>query len=291
MDPLSGFRSPLESVKSLVSVRSFCGFSLKSCENTEWLKEFVWVLGDSGIIGYIRSVVVLPRVYWPKKLYLDVLAAKTNSILDVDCGTGTAEKIDNGKKSEVRSGSSKEFRPKGGNHLSRKGNPPEAQNKIKSRKTNFHHLKQEEKELHAEVQNKRKRATRHRVNPLWKAVEAQMSHTLSRPKNPSSIIQTQKEQSERMEKSASGEELYSKDEKQEEEDDAEKRSPEAEVNQDEESDSENTESDDVTSDINSYTTVCCWMIFGVCGFGEKLSDNAWLAAEGVYLPLSESKLN
>lgn len=27
----------------------------------------------------------------------------------------------------------------------------------------------------------------------------------------------------------------------------------------------------------------------VCGFGEKRNDNVWLAAEGVYLPITETK--
>ncbi|KAL6520454.1 hypothetical protein OROHE_017042 [Orobanche hederae] len=162
------------------------------------------------------------------------------------------ELLDNGNKIE-QSGSSKDFRPKGGS----------SGKKRKSVGGSVRDKELETKSPSSKVRGKRtpRRGSKQKQKGLSKSKSNRESsgspdvaHPESTKKSNLDYSESEKEQSKRIGKSAFVQELSSKGEKQEEEDDAEKRLPEAEVHREEESDSENTESDDMIGDgaVSSY---------------------------------------
>lgn len=152
------------------------------------------------------------------------------------------ELIDNGQKSEKRSGSSKGFRPKGGSSGQKK----------KLIGVSEKDKKLEVKSPSSQVRGKRtpRKSPKQRQKDLLKSDSSMESgespdvpHPESTTKPMVNDSDSEKEQNVRVDKSVSDEELLKKDVKQEEA--AEKGSAEAEEPKEDEDDSENTESDKV----------------------------------------------
>ncbi|KAK4398821.1 Sister chromatid cohesion protein PDS5 [Sesamum angolense] len=196
------------------------------------------------------------KVWWPmdKQFYEGVVKSfdtqKKKHVILYDDGDVEVlrlererwELIDNGQKSEKRSGSSKGSRPKGGSSGQRKKliGVPEKDKKL------------EVKSPSSQVRGKRtpRKSPKQRQKDLLKSDSSMESgespdvpHPESTTKPMVNDSDSEKEQNARVDKSVSDEELPKEDMKQEE--DAEKGSAEAEKLKEDEDDSENTQSDNV----------------------------------------------
>ncbi|XP_011096143.1 sister chromatid cohesion protein PDS5 homolog A isoform X1 [Sesamum indicum] len=196
------------------------------------------------------------KVWWPmdKQFYEGVVKSfdtqKKKHVILYDDGDVEVlrlererwELIDNGQKSEKRSGSSKGFRPKGGSSGQKK----------KLIGVSEKDKKLEVKSPSSQVRGKRtpRKSPKQRQKDLLKSDSSMESgespdvpHPESTTKPMVNDSDSEKEQNVRVDKSVSDEELLKKDVKQEEA--AEKGSAEAEEPKEDEDDSENTESDKV----------------------------------------------